>query len=215
MVYFSIMGNATLTSNQRHVLAFIIKDKAKNGSTPSLQEIQAHFGFKAIGTVQDYLKVLEKKGYIQRSSKARDIEILDNAGIEAPDKETVRLPIVGQVAAGSPILAEENLEGHMRVDRSIVRSKDAFLLRVRGTSMINAHIMDGDMVVVTPQRTCEDGEIAVCLIDGEATVKRFYKRKRYIELKPENDSMEPIIVKKDEPFYLAGRVVGVLRSFNN
>ena len=212
MVIFPIMGKIALTSNQKQVLGFVIKAKAQKGYTPSLQEIQAHFEFKAIGTVQDYLNVLQKKGYIRRSSKARDIEILDNAGIEIPDKDTIRLPIVGQVAAGSPILAQENREGYMHVDRSIVRSKDAFLLRVRGKSMINAHIMDGDMVVVMPQRTCEDGEIAVCLIDGEATVKRFYKRKNYIELKPENDAMDPILVKKDEPFHLAGRVIGVMRT---
>jgi len=205
------MGKKALTSNQKQVLGFVIKTKAQKGYTPSLQEIQEHFGFKAIGTVQDYLSVLQRKGYVRRSPKARDIEVLDNAGIEVPDKVTVRLPIVGQVAAGSPILAEENLEGHMRVDRSIVRSRDAFLLRVRGTSMINAHIMDGDMVVVMPQRVCEDGEIAVCLIDGEATIKRFYKRRNYIELKPENESMEPIIVKKEEPFHLVGRVIGVMR----
>lgn len=208
------MGNATLTSNQKQVLAFIIKDKAKNVSTPSLQEIQAHFGFKAIGTVQDYLKVLEKKGYIERSSKARDIEILDNAGIKVPDKDTICLPIVGQVAAGSPILAEENVEGYFHVDRSVAKTKNSFLLRVRGDSMVNAHILNGDMVVVRPQRVCDNGEIAVCLIKDEATVKRFYKKRNHIELVAENKNYEPIIVGRDHPFSIVGKVVGVIRIIN-
>ena len=201
-----------LTTNQKSILAFILKAKARKGNAPSLQEIQEHFEFKAIGTVQDYLFVLQKKGYIKRSPKARDIEILDYAGLEVNEGETIRLPIIGQVAAGAPILAEENLEGYLHVDRNMARSKDAFLLRVRGDSMVNAHILDGDMVVVRPQRSCENGEIAVCLLEDEATVKRFYKRRDYIELKPENDRLKPIIVGSHQKFSLVGKVCGVIRS---
>jgi len=201
-----------LTPNQKDVLTFIIRTKAKRGGAPSLQEIQEHFDLKAIGTVQDYLSVLQKKGYIKRSPKARDIEVLDNAGIDFNDRETIRLPIVGQVAAGSPILAEENREGYMHVDRSFAKSKDAFLLRVKGNSMINAHILDGDMVVVMPQKDCGNGEIAVCMIEDEATVKRFYKRRGHIELKPENDAFKTITVKPHQSFAVVGKVCGVIRA---
>ena len=166
----------------------------------------------SFGTVQDYLKVLEKKGYIQRSSKARDIEIRNDAGIEVYDKETIRLPIVGQVAAGSPILAEENVEGHFHVDRAIAKTKNSFLLRVRGDSMVNAHILNGDMVVVHPQKVCDNGEIAVCMIEDEATVKRFYKKRKRIELVAENEKYAPIIVGQDQPFSIVGKVVGVIRT---
>ena len=165
MVTFPIMDKLPLTSNQRQVLSFIIRTKAQKGHTPSLQEIQAHFGFKAIGTVQDYLTVLQKKGYVRRSSKARDIEVLDNAGIEIPDRDTVRLPIVGQVAAGSPILAEKTGKDIcMWTGRSPV--EDAFLLRVRGKSMIQGTHYERRHGCCCAQRTCENGEIAVCLIDG-------------------------------------------------
>ncbi len=201
-----------LTANQKSVLAFIVKAKARKGNAPSLQEIQAHFDFKAIGTVQDYLSVLQKKGYIKRSSKARDIEVIDYAGLEVNEGETIRLPIIGQVAAGVPILAEENWEGHLHVDRNVARSKDAFLLRVRGDSMVNAHILDGDLVVVRQQKSCENGEIAVCLLEDEATVKRFYKKRDCIELKPENDRLKPIVVSPNQKFSIVGKVCGVIRS---
>lgn len=206
------MLKSELTSNQKDVLGFIIKTKSKRGGAPSLQEIQEHFDFKAIGTVQDYLSVLQKKGYIKRSPKARDIEILDHAGIDFDVCETIRLPIIGQVAAGSPILAEENREGYLHVDRSFAKSKDAFLLRVKGNSMVNAHILDGDMVVVAPQKECNNGEIAVCMIEDEATVKRFYKRRGHIELKPENDAFKTITVKPHQSFAVVGKVCGVIRA---
>ncbi len=206
------MKKRGLTRNQKEILSFIITVKSKKRGAPTLKEIQAHFKFKAIGSVQDYINVLQEKGYIRRTSKARDIEILDNAGIEVPDRNIVKIPIVGRVAAGTPILAEENLEGHLRLDRSLVKAKNAFLLKVQGESMINAHIQDGDMVLVHPGETCNSGEIVVCMIEDEATVKRFYKRQNHIELKPENDRFEPIIVKPTNKFSVVGKVCGVIRT---
>jgi len=211
MVYLGIMEKKPLTDNQRKILEFILMTKAQKKNAPSLQEIQAHFGFRAIGTVQDYLGVLQDKGYIRRTPKARDIEVLDEDGMDFLPDELVRLPIVGQVAAGVPILAEENLEGHLLVDRQAAGAKNAFLLRVRGDSMVNAHILDGDLVIVRPQKDCENGEIAVCLVESEATVKRFYRKAAHIELKAENPLFQPIVVKPQHKFSLIGKVCGVIR----
>lgn len=211
MVYHCHMEKKPLTDNQRKILEYLLKTKAQKNNAPSLQEIQAHFGFKAVGTVQDYLNALQRKGYIRRSPKARDIEILDEDGMEVVPEGLVRLPIVGQVAAGAPILAEENIEGHFLVGRESGASKNAFLLRVRGDSMTGAHILDGDLVIVRPQRVCENGEIAVCMLEGEATVKRFYRRTAHVELKAENPVYQPIVVKPHQKFTLVGKVCGVIR----
>ncbi len=205
------MVKPDLTSKQKQVLEFIIKMKSKMGSSPTVREIRDHFGFKAVGTVQDHLAILQRKGYIRRSEKARDVQVLDNAGIEVGTKDTVRLPVVGQVAAGTPILAQENLEGYLHVDRSLARAKDAFLLRVQGRSMIKVGIMDGDWVIVSPQKNCENGEIAVCLLEDDATIKRFYRKQDHIVLKAENDSFKPIVVKLKEKFSVLGKVTGVIR----
>ncbi|HTL47780.1 MAG TPA: transcriptional repressor LexA [Verrucomicrobiae bacterium] len=204
------MEKKPLTDNQRKVLEYLLKTKAQRHNFPSLHEVQAHFGFKAVGTVQDYLSALQRKGYIRRTAKARDIEVLDSDGMDMAPEGLVRLPIVGQVAAGTPILAEENIEGHFLVDREAA-VKNSFLLRVRGDSMTGAHILDRDLVVVRPQKVCENGEIAVCLVEGEATVKRFYRRAAHIELKAENPAYQPILVKPQQKFSLVGKVCGVIR----
>ncbi len=205
------MEKKPLTDNQRKILEYLLKTRARSRNFPSLQEIQTHFGFRAVGTVQDYLNVLQKKGYIRRSPKARDIEILDDDGFDVQPDGLVKLPIVGQVAAGTPILAEENIEGHFVVSRESGAVRDSFLLRVKGDSMVNAHILDRDLVIVRPQKDCENGQIAVCLVDGEATVKRYYKRAAHIELKAENPVYKPIVVKADQAFRLVGKVCGVIR----
>ncbi len=211
MVYRGRMEKKPLTDNQRKILEYLLKTRARSRNFPSLHEIQEHFGFRAVGTVQDYLSVLQKKGYIRRSPKARDIEILDDDGFDVQPEGLFKLPIVGQVAAGTPILAEENIEGHFIVGRDAGAGRDSFLLRVKGDSMVNAHILNRDLVVVRPQTSCENGEIAVCLVDGEATVKRYYKRSAFIELRAENPAYKPIVVKAGNAFRLVGKVCGVIR----
>lgn len=210
MVYLSYMEKKPLTDNQRKVLEFLLKTRAQKKNFPSLHEIQEHFGFSAVGTVQDYLNALQRKGYIRRTPKARDIEVLDEDGVETFPDGLVRLPIVGQVAAGTPILAEENIEGHLLVDQG-ASARNGFLLRVKGDSMVNAHILDGDLVIVRPQRACENGEIAVCMLEGEATVKRFYKRTAHIELRAENPAYRPIVVGREQKLDVIGKVSGVIR----
>ncbi len=211
MVYGIGMEKKPLTLNQRKVLEYLLKARARSRNFPSLQEIQQHFKFRAVGTVQDYLQVLQKKGYIRRTPKARDIEILDDDGMDFQPDGLLKLPIVGQVAAGTPILAEENIEGHFVVGGEACAGKDNFLLRVKGDSMVNAHILNRDLVIVKPQKVCENGEIAVCLLEGEATVKRFFKRADHIELRAENPAYKPILVRSGSGFSIVGKVCGVIR----
>lgn len=212
MVYGGGMEKKPLTGNQRKVLEYLLTVKARSRNFPSLQEIQQHFGFSAIGSVQDYLSVLQKKGYLRRTPKARDIEILDDDGLDVQPEGLLRLPVVGQVAAGTPILAEENIESYFTVGRESGAARGCFLLRVKGDSMINAHILNRDLVIVRPQKSCDNGEIAVCLVEGEATVKRFFKRADHIELRAENPAFSPLIVRKETRFSVAGRVCGVIRT---
>lgn len=206
-----------LTPKQRKILEFIEETKYKKGISPSYREIMEHFGFKSIGTVQDHLNALEKKGYIKREPmKYRSIgcrmvgpdshRILDN---------TVSVPVVGQISAGKPVLAEENIEGYINVDRPLIKySKDIFALKVKGDSMCGAGILNGDYVIVKKQPTVENRQIACVLIDNEATVKRFYRRKNQIELKPENSNYKSIFINKGftDDVLILGKVIGVFRT---
>jgi repressor LexA len=202
-----------LTRKQKEILEFIKKTTFKKGISPTFREIMQFFGFKSIKTVQDHLKALEKKGYIKKDpNKSRSI-VLDD--FSKALKDTIRVPILGQISAGKPILAEENIQGYINLDKFLVKySKDIFALKVEGNSMTGAGILNGDYVIVKKQPTIENGSIACILIDNEATVKRFYKRKNYIELKPENPDYKPIIITKDTAtdILILGKVVGVFRT---
>lgn len=209
-----------LTNRQKQVLDFIAKRQEENCQTPTLHEIREHFGLSAIGTVQDHLEALEEKKYIKRGRKARAITLsaksyrLLEKNKEKLADNIVRLPILGQVAAGRPLLSEENQLGVMDIDRSLVKSQSAFLLRVEGESMIEAHIQDGDYVLIRPQKQVETGQIAVALVDGEATVKRFYARRDgKVCLNPENSTMDAIVVDGNR-VEIVGKVTGVIRSYN-
>jgi len=197
-----------LTRRQQQVYVFLSQYCQRHGFAPSLREIAEHLGVSGNLGVLRHLDALEKKGYLRRSSgSSRGIVM---AGPAAP-RET-HLPLVGTVRAGLPQLALEEVEGRCMVDPSLVRSPDSFLLRVQGESMIEAHICPGDLAVVRPQSTAENGAIVVALLDGEATLKRFFHEGEWIRLQPENREMAPIIVRDGEEVTLVGVVTGILRS---
>jgi len=210
------MKNLVLTERQGEILKFIILNKEKFGYPPSIPEIQREFSFKSPNAVQDHLKALERKGYISRHAhKARGIEILvHTASNENNRNNALQIPIVGEISAGRPILAQENVEGTIVIDKSIIKNSNGnFALRVKGDSMINAGILDGDYVIVSQQPDAEQGDIIVALIEDEATIKRFYKEGNRIRLQPENDTMEPIIIKTDEnQVRIIGKIKGVIRK---
>jgi len=210
-----------LTARQREVLDFIRKFMTTAGYPPTVREIGAHFGFVP-RSIFDHLKALERKGYLRRvGSKSRSLQILDAqpSGVPSGQRSVVsgqpyrELPILGRVAAGQPLLSEENLEGTSVVPEEWVNGDDAFLLKVQGESMIGAHICPGDQALVRRQSTAEHGDIVVALLNDEATVKRIFFRPDGIVLQPENPSMAPIQVKKSEKsFQILGKVVGILRK---
>ena len=194
-----------LTTRQEAILSFIKEFAIEKGYPPTIPEMQQKFGIKSPNGVNNHLKALIRKGYIKRdSSRARALNII---GLRDG------LPILGNIAAGAPILAEENLEGHFKLDDLYSRSDKVFILRVKGESMVNAGIFNGDYVIVRMQQTVEPGEIGVAILDGEATVKRIYSDGNIIKLVPENDTMKPLTVTRNDPsFSIGGKVVGVIRK---
>lgn len=204
------MNMDELSKKQLEVLSFIKKEINKKGYPPSVREICDAVKLKSTSTVHGHLERLEKKGYIRRDpTKPRAIEILDGSSVVIPQKEMVELPIVGKVTAGQPILAEENIEDTFPVPVDFVGNKNAFILVVKGDSMINAGIFDGDYVIVRQQSVARNGEIVVALLNDEATVKTFYKEKDYFRLQPENPYLLPIIVRE---VTVLGKVIGVFRK---
>lgn len=197
--------NQKLTDRQAAILNFIIDFAEERGYPPTIPEIQREFGIKSPNGVNNHIKALTRKGYIKRdSSRARALEIIGKRD---------GIPILGRVAAGAPILAEENLEGHFNLRDLYRPSGDVFMLRVQGNSMVNAGIHDGDFVIVRMQQTIEQGEIGVAIIDNEATVKRIYIDHDMVRLVPENDAMQPFSVPRADPgFRIGGRVTGVIRK---
>ncbi len=207
-----------LTLTQKRVLNFLKIYISKNGFPPTLREIASHFGLRGPKGPQKTVEILERKGYLRRvRGGSRAIEILGYADKDGRNADmpyaTLSIPIVGRVRAGEPILAIENIEGYINLDRSFLSSEDVFLLRVQGNSMIEAHIQDGDFALVKPQPNAENGEIVVALIEDEATIKRIFKKRDLVRLEPANPSMEPIVVKKGEKrVTIVGKVVGIFRK---
>ena len=197
-----------LTTRQQQVYDFLAGYIADQGYPPTLQEIAGHLQVSGNLGVLRHLQVLERKGLINRSpGSSRSIVLADRSRSEPLD-----LPLVGTVQAGLPQLAEEQIETYLAVDSSLVKGKNSFLLRVRGESMIDAHIMPGDLVVVRPQPSAESGEIVVALIDDEATLKRFYREGEEIRLKPENARMKSLIYReRDAQVQIIGKVTGLCR----
>jgi repressor LexA len=204
-----------LTKRQQEIFDFIRKYSAKYGYPPTVRDIGKAVGLASSSTVHAHLANLEKIGLLRRDpSKPRAIELLDRAMESAVDsvRSIVRpegLPLVGSVAAGQPVLAEENVEEFVAVPDVAGGAKGEYLLRIRGDSMKNVGILEDDLVVVSPQDTARDGEIVVALLGEEATVKRFFREADHIRLQPENETMEPI---RSKEVKVLGRVVGLLRS---
>ncbi len=204
------MALGKITPKQKEILDYIKDEILKKGYPPTVREICETVSLKSTSSVHSHLETLEKNGYIRRDpTKPRAIEICDD-NFQMVRKEMVSLPIVGNVAAGQPILAEENIEDYFAIPADVVPAGESFILNVRGDSMVNAGILNGDKVLVNARSTAQNGEIIVAMIDDSATVKRFYKENGYIRLQPENDTMEPIIV---EECQILGKVFGVLRFF--
>ena len=219
------MAKAKLGKRQLAIYDFIRTYTDEHGYPPSVREIGAAVGLASPSTVHMHLKVLEERGLIKRDSKKpRTIEVMQDR--QSPDADAgqplasvsedvgsnvIRLPLVGRVAAGVPILAEQNVEETLALPASVVGDASSFVLRVRGESMVNAGIYDGDYIVVKEQRDAHDGEIVVALIDDSATVKTFYRERDRVRLQPENDTMSPIYV--ENPIIL-GRVTALIRSIS-
>ena len=198
------------TAKQQEILAYIKNEILKKGYPPTVREICETVGLKSTSSVHSHLETLEKNGFIRRDpTKPRAIEICDD-GFQMLRTEMVSLPVLGNVAAGLPIIAEENIESYFPVPADVVPKGESFILNVHGDSMVNAGIFDGDRVFVNTCGTAENGTIVVALIDDSATVKTFYKENGHIRLQPENDTMDPIIV---DDCQILGRVFGIFRFY--
>jgi repressor LexA len=199
----------TLTDRQKAIYDFLLKTIREKGFAPSIPEIGRQFKIASTNGVSDHLKALEKKGYIRRVGK-RAIEVVNALG-KSVLTAAREVAVLGRVPAGKPFLSEENIEGVITIPDDMGRGK-RFALQVQGDSMIGAGIMEGDRVIVKQQATAENGEIVCALIDGEATLKRFFKKDGVVTLRAENEKYPPIVVSEGE-FRIAGRVVGLLRKF--
>jgi repressor LexA len=201
-------GGRRLTAKQQEILEYIKDEILKKGYPPTVREICERVGLRSTSSVHAHLSTMEKNGFIRRDpTKPRAIEICDDS-FQIVRTEMTSLPVVGDIAAGQPILAQENILNYFPVPSEIVPSSESFALRVRGESMINAGIFDGDIIFVNSCSTASNGDIVVALIDDSATVKTFYKEKDHIRLQPENDTMDPIIVRE---CLILGKVFGVFR----
>ncbi|MBO8158388.1 transcriptional repressor LexA [Thermosyntropha sp.] len=200
--------NANLTKRQEAILEYIKEKIRTTGYPPSVREIAEAVGLKSSSTVHAHLVQLEEKGYLKRdAAKTRAIIPVD----QEPKiiGEVISLPLIGSVAAGTPILAEQNIEDYIPVPAGFVGTGTHFVLKVKGDSMIEAGILDGDYLIVRQQSYAANGEIVVALLENEATVKRIFIRDNYIELRPENSALEPIIAQNVQ---IAGKVTGLLRK---
>jgi repressor LexA len=206
--------NDQLTEKQRKALDFVAEEVRLKGRPPTLREIGSHIGITSTNGVRYLLDGLEKKGYLARSPMlSRGIELTGRTISPKYEDMTREVPILGRVAAGAPLLASENIEGHMRVDRSLAGSDDTFALKVRGDSMKEAGILEGDVIFAKPQSTADPGDIVVALLGEEATVKYFRPQGDRVCLEPANRYYSPIIVERGTPgFRILGKVIGLMRK---
>ena len=201
-----------LTKRQQEIFDFIKRYSAKYGYPPTVRDIGKAVGLASSSTVHAHLSNLERIGLLRRDpAKPRAIELLDRAAAGMRNLVNPGLPLVGHVAAGQPVLAEENIEEYVQTPTFAGGDDGEYLLRVRGQSMQNIGILDGDLVVVRPQDVADDGEIVVALVSDEATVKRFFREGDHVRLQPENDTMEPI---RSREVRVLGKVVGLMRSIS-
>lgn len=202
------MDKGKISPKQLEILEYIKKQILVKGYPPAVREICEAVHLRSTSSVHSHLETLEKNGYIRRDpTKPRAIEIVDD-DFALTRREVVNVPIVGTITAGEPILAVENIVDYFPIPVELMPNAEVFMLKVRGESMINAGIYDGDQVIVQRQPTADNGEIVVALLDDSATVKRFFKENGYYRLQPENDTMNPIIVNSVE---VIGKVIGLMR----
>ena len=205
------MGQGKISPKQKEILEYIKSQILERGFPPAVRDICEAVHLKSTSSVHSHLETLEKNGYIRRDpTKPRAIEILDDS-FNFMRREMVNVPIIGRVAAGEPILAEQNIENYFPIPMEYMPNSQTFILNVKGESMINAGILDGDFVLVEQRATARNGEMVVALIEDGATVKTFYKEDGYIRLQPENDTMDPIIV---TDLQILGKVIGIFRFFD-
>ena len=205
------MSQGKISKKQLEILEYIKSEILRIGYPPAVREICEAVNLRSTSSVHAHLESLEKNGYIRRDpTKPRAIEIIDDT-FNLTRREMVNVPMVGQVAAGEPILAEQNITNYFPIPMEFMPNNDTFMLTVRGDSMINVGIYDGDYVLVEKRQTAYNGEIVVALVDDSATVKTFYKEEGYYRLQPENDDMDPIIVMNCE---ILGKVIGLFRMFS-
>lgn len=203
------MPNGRISDKQQEILDYIKEEIMAHGYPPSVREICRAVGLKSTSSVHSHLETLEKNGYIKRDpTKPRTIEIMDETFYNVQRRELANVPVIGRVAAGMPLLAEENITDYVPIPVDFLPNEETFILVVKGESMIKAGIYDGDKIIVKRQNTADNGNIVVALVDDSATVKRFYKEKGHYRLQPENDVMEPIIVDNVE---VLGKVIGLFR----
>jgi repressor LexA len=199
-----------LTHRQQEILTFVQRYTQSHGYPPSVREIGQAMGLTSSSTVHSHLEALERKGFLRRDpSKPRALEVLRNG--DAPHHRVVSLPVVGRVTAGEPLLAQQNIEDYLPVPAEMADGGDAFVLKVRGDSMIGAGIYDGDLLVVRRQPTAENGDIVVARLDDEATVKRFFKESGRVRLQPENPALEPIF---SRDVVIEGKAIAVLHRLS-
>lgn len=202
------MAQGKISKKQMEILEYIKSELLRIGYPPAVREICEAVNLRSTSSVHAHLESLEKNGYIRRDpTKPRAIEIIDDT-FNLTRREMVNVPMVGQVAAGEPILAEQNITNYFPIPMEFMPNNDTFMLTVRGESMVNVGIYDGDYVLVEKRQTASNGEIVVALVDDSATVKTFYKEEGYYRLQPENDDMDPIIVMECQ---ILGKVIGVFR----
>ena len=205
------MAYGKISNKQREILEYIKQEILNRGYPPAVREICEAVDLKSTSSVHSHLETLEKNGYIRRDpTKPRAIEIIDD-NFNLTRREVTNVPIIGNVAAGQPLLAVENIENYFPIPVEFLPNAETFMLNVKGESMINAGIYDGDQILVQQQSDARNGDIVVALVDDSATVKTFYKENGHIRLQPENDTMDPIIV---ENCQILGKVFGVFRLFS-
>lgn len=205
------MGKGKITPKQQEILDYIKQEILERGYPPAVREICSAVHLKSTSSVHSHLESLEKNGYIRRDpSKPRAIEIVDDE-FNLSRREIINVPLLGQVAAGEPIFAEQNIEGYFPLLSEDMPSGEAFMLKVRGESMINIGIYDGDQIIVQKQNTASNGDLVVALVEDSATVKTFYKENGHYRLQPENDTMDPIIVDQVD---ILGKVTGLFRRYH-
>lgn len=205
------MSQGKITDKQREILEYIKEMILKKGYPPAVREICEAVHLKSTSSVHSHLESLEKNGYIRRDpTKPRTIEILDD-DFALTRRELVNVPVIGTVAAGTPILAEQNIEDYLPIPAGILPNKEVFMLKVKGNSMIEAGIYNGDKVIVAKQPNAENGDKVVALVDDSATVKTFYRENGHFRLQPENSSMDPIIL---DQVKILGKVIGLFRMMN-